>query len=233
MEILNLKKQGVTECVKIAVKKLHAGDFILFPTDTLYGLGADALSDTAVAKIYELKGRDEKKPIHAIVADIKMMEKYAEVPDMARMLAKEFLPGPLTLILKKKAGVKTGIAKGISKIGFRIPNHPFCLALAKKFGRPVTATSANKSGRKAERTVKAILKQLGVSNSYASLLQKTSIRKTSAIELVIDAGNPPAGGPERQPSTVVDLTGKEPVILREGDIPASEIWNILGTEFQD
>ncbi|OGG58215.1 threonylcarbamoyl-AMP synthase [Candidatus Kaiserbacteria bacterium RIFCSPHIGHO2_02_FULL_49_16] len=243
MEVLSLNKQGITACVKNSIKILRAGGIILYPTDTVYGLGADAFSNKAVGKIYKLKGRDEKKPIHAIVADIKMIEKYAEVSDFARMLAKEFLPGPLTLILKKKAAVKTGIGKGIRKIGFRIPNHKFCIALVKKIGTPITTTSANKSGNKTERTIKAILKQLGVNNSYASVLparrslgaggQKTAMREKSNIDLVIDAGNPPDGGEERLPSTIVDLTGNEPVILREGVISASEIWNLLGTEFQD
>ena len=218
MEVLNLKKQSVTACVKDAVTELRAGGIVLYPTDTLYGLGADALSDKAVGKIYELKGRDERKPIHAIVADIAMMKKYAEVPDLALMLAREFLPGPLTLILKKKAGIKTGIAKGISKIGFRIPDNKFCLALAKKFGKPITTTSANKSGRNTERTTGAILKQLGV-NSHSNILQNVGM-------LVIDAGELP----ERQPSTVVDLTGNEPVILREGAIPVADIWNAIRAE---
>ena len=236
MEVLNLKKQSVTACVKDAVTELQAGGVIIYPTDTLYGLGADALSDKAVGKVYKIKGRDERKPVHAIVADMKMMEKYAEVPDMARMLAKEFLPGPLTLILKKKAGIKTGIAKGITKIGFRIPDNPFCLALAKKFGKPITTTSANRSGRKTELTVGAILKQLGADNSYSNVLKNIRIRKKvpiGLIGLVVDAGDPPAGGAERQPSTVVDLSGKEPVILREGAIPAADVWNLLGVEFQD
>ena len=226
MEVLNLKKQGMAACVKNAVKELAAGGVIIYPTDTLYGLGADALSDKAVGKVYKIKGRDERKPVHAIVADIKMIAKYAEAPDMARMLAKEFLPGPLTLILKKKAGIKTGIARGISKIGFRIPDNKFCLALAKKFGKPITTTSANKSGRKTERTVGAILKQLGIGDSHSNVLQNVRMRN---IDLVIDA----CELPERQPSTVVDLSGKEPVILREGAIPAADIWNLLGTEFQD
>lgn len=228
MEVLNLKKQGMAACVRDAIKALRSGGIILYPTDTLYGLGADALSDKAVGKIYKIKGRDERKPIHAIVADIKMIEKYAELNDMARMLAKEFLPGPLTLILKKKAGIKTGIAKGITKIGFRVPDNAFCLALAKKFGKPFTTTSANRSGVKTERTVKAILEQLG-NESHSNVLQNVRMRKGVSISVVIDAG----ALPERLPSTVVDLSGKEPVILREGAIPAADIWNLLGTEFQD
>lgn len=216
-------KAGDKLCIQKAMAVLKSGGIILYPTDTLYGLGADALSDKSLGKIYELKGRDKRKPIHAIVADMKMVEKYAEVPDMARMLAKEFLPGPLTLILKKKDRVKTGFAKGISKIGFRIPNNPFCLALAKKFGKPITTTSANKSGRKTERTVKTILEQLRDKKAYSSLLKKTGIAK---IDLVIDAGELP----KRQPSTVVDLTGREPVILREGAIPVADIWNAIRVE---
>jgi L-threonylcarbamoyladenylate synthase len=209
VEVLNLKKNGVAVCVKNAVRKLRSGGVILYPTDTLYGLGADALSNDAVRKIYDLKGRDERKPIHAIVSDMEMMEKYAEVSDLARMLAKEFLPGPLTLILKKKARIKTGIARGISKIGFRIPDNPFCLALVEKFGKPVTTTSANRSGLKTERTAEAILEQL-----------------SGEIALVVDAGELP----EREPSSVVDLTGNEPIILREGAIPVADIWTALGVE---
>ncbi|MDO8552420.1 MAG: L-threonylcarbamoyladenylate synthase [bacterium] len=216
MEVLNLKKHGLNACVKEAVKVVRGGGVVIYPTDTLYGLGADALSDKAVGKIYQIKGRDERKPIHTIVADMKMMEQYAEIPDMARMLAKEFLPGPLTLILGKKKGIKTGIAKRTKKIGFRIPDNPFCLALAKKFGKPITTTSANLSGHKAERTLSAILKQFGL--------------RTKDVDLAIDAGVLPAHRNEQQPSTVVDLVGKEPIILREGAIPVDEIWNAIRVE---
>ena len=227
MELCRLDNaEAIDGCVKKATEKLRVAGVVLYPTDTLYGLGADALSNEAVDKIYAIKGRDGRKPIHAIVADIAMVEKYAEVSDMARTLAKEFLPGPLTLILKKREGIRTGIARGMNTVGIRIPKSEFCLALAKDFGKPITTTSANASGRKPERNIKAILEQLRDSGPYTSLLQKTSIRN---IDLVIDAGELP----ERQPSTVVDVSGHEPVILREGAISASEIWNVLGTEFQE
>jgi len=216
MEICNLTdKKEVTECVKKSAQILRTGGVILFPTDTLYGLGADALSDEAVEKIYTIKGRDERKPMHAVASDIAMIERYAEVPDMARALAKELMPGALTLILKKREGIETGIARGIATIGFRIPNNPFCLELAKEFGRPFTVTSANKSGVKPEFSTKAILQQLQEGREK--------------INLAIEAGELP----EREPSTVVDLSGKEPVILREGAIPPADIWNLLGSEFQD
>jgi L-threonylcarbamoyladenylate synthase len=212
MKILNLKKHGVAACVESALKDLRAGVVILYPTDTLYGLGADAFSDKAVGTVYGIKGRDKRKPVHAIVADVEMIEKYAEVPDMALVLAKEFLPGPLTLILKKKVGVKTGIAKGITKIGFRIPKNTFCIALAKKFGGPITTTSANRSGAKSEMDVSGILRQLGVAKKK--------------IGLVVDTGKLP----ESQPSTIVDLCGNDPVILREGAIPVADIWNSIRVE---
>ncbi|OGG59899.1 threonylcarbamoyl-AMP synthase [Candidatus Kaiserbacteria bacterium RIFCSPHIGHO2_01_FULL_56_24] len=188
-----------------AAATLHAGGVILYPTDTLYGLGADALSDNAVAKINAIKGRDEKKPIHAIVADIEMAAKYGEINEIAFALACAYMPGPLTLILKKKAGVDTGIAKGIDTIGIRIPNDAFCLALAKEFGRPITTTSANKAGVQPERSVTGIMEQLG--------------DNARLIDLAIDGGELP----ERLPSTVVDVSNGEIRILREGAIPAGAI----------
>ncbi len=109
-----------------AAAAIEAGGVVMYPTDTLYGLGADALSDSAVARLYAVKARDEKKPIHAIVADMQMAERYGYVDGAARMLAERFLPGPLTLILKKKEGIETGIAKGIDTFGIRIPDNAFC-----------------------------------------------------------------------------------------------------------
>ncbi|OGG73087.1 threonylcarbamoyl-AMP synthase [Candidatus Kaiserbacteria bacterium RIFCSPLOWO2_01_FULL_53_17] len=201
MEVFAL---GDTHIVNRAADILRSGGVILYPTDTLYGLGADALSDTAVKKVRQIKGRDEGKPIHAIVADLAMAVEYAEVNDVARKLATKFLPGPLTLILKKKAGIKTGIAKGINTFGIRIPDNRFCLDLAQEFRKPFTTTSANLAGTKPERSVEKILTQLG--------------ERAELIDLVIDAGDPPAGGGERLPSTVVDVSEGELKILREGTI---------------
>ena len=188
-----------------AADVLAAGGVILYPTDTLYGLGADAFSDDAVAAIYAIKGREEGKPIHVIVADGVMMVRYGQMNGIARSLAERFLPGPLTLILKKKQGIDTGIARDRDTIGLRIPENEFCLALARAFDRPYTTTSANVSGMKPERTVDAILAQLGEMKSW--------------IDLVIDAGELP----ERLPSTVVDVSTGAAIVLREGAIPASDI----------
>lgn len=197
------------EAVEIAADRIRSGEVVLYPTDTLYGLGADALSDEAVAKIYAIKGREEGKPIHAIVADLDMVARYGEVDEVARILAKRFLPGPLTLILKKKTGIETGIGKGIDTIGIRIPDNNFCKELVDRFGGPITTTSANPSGIMPARTVAAILDQFE--------------DRADMIALSIDAGELPA----RAPSTVVDLSGERPVILREGAIPSSDIWEAL------
>ena|ERR1700690_3364890 len=219
MELLNVADAGHAGVARAAAV-LREGGVILYPTDTLYGLGADALCDEAVAKIYAIKGREEGKPMHCVVADLAMAEKYAEVNDRARMLAAQFLPGPLTLILKKspqgrsalgrkKYGMDTGILRGMGTIGIRIPGNAFCIALAREFGGPITATSANRSGEKSEPSVERILAQIGDA--------------AETIDLVIDAGELPAS----KPSTVVDVSTDEPHILREGAICAADIEEVL------
>ena len=191
------------EAVLRAAAVLRSGGVILYPTDTLYGLGADALSDEAVAKIYAIKGRDEKKPIHAIVADVEMTNRFGEVNEKAFALMCSYMPGPLSLILKKKPDVESGIGKGMETFCVRIPDNQFCLDLAKEFNNPYTTTSANLSGAAAGRSVPEILAQLG--------------EEASLIDLVIDAGELP----ERAPSTIVDVSGDDLLVVREGAIPRS------------
>ncbi len=205
METIKLEAGDNKQYAIRAAEVLRAGGVILYPTDTLYGLGADALLDEAVAKIYAIKGRDEGKPMHAIVSDLAMVERYAEITDDARRLAAKLPQGQVTFILKKKAGMDSGIMKDIATFGFRIPDNEFCIEMIRAFGKPITATSANKSGEKPERSVDKILAQLGAA--------------AEGIELVIDAGELP----ERAASTVVDLSGAHPLIVREGSIPAHRI----------
>lgn len=207
MERVSLSGVGIESAVTKATEVLRAGGVILYPTDTLYGLGADAFSDAAVAKIYAIKSREARKPIHCIVADMVMAERYAEVSDVARTLAQKFLPGPLTLVLPKKPEVTGGIASDAATLGIRIPANEFCLALAREAG-PYTTTSANKSGAPSARRIDDILAQLGPA--------------ADMIDLVIDAGELP----ESLPSTVVDLTGGLPKVRREGAISASEILSV-------
>ncbi len=208
MEIAHLDK-GLGECVLKASGVLRRGGVLIYPTDTLYGLGADALSDEAVARVYEIKGRDEGKPMHAVFSDMRAVEEYAVVNEAARRLADEFLPGPLTLVLKKRPGLNSGIVKGIETIGIRIPDNDFCLELARTYGRPYTATSANRSGQVPEISMEKIQKQLGESGELVDL----------AIEAPVF--------PMRPPTTVVNLITGAPVILREGAISSAEIFNVM------
>lgn len=191
-----------------AAEALRSGGVILYPTDTLYGLGADALSDEALAKVREIKGRDEKKPIHAIVSGLEMAAEYGEVNEMALALASAYMPGPLALILRKKPGATIAMCEGRDEFGFRIPNSEFCLNLAREFGQPFTTTSANLAGAQPEHSPEKIIAQLG--------------ERAHLIDLVVDAGELP----ERLPSTVVDVSSGEMRILREGAISG-----IIGKNF--
>lgn len=204
METIQLQEGHIDVAIDRATAILRSGGVVLYPTDTLYGLGADAFSDAAVAKVYAIKGRDEKKPIHCVVSSIDEVESYAEVNDFARRLARKFLPGPLTLILHKKQNIDSGIAKGITTFGIRIPQNEFCLGLAKAFG-PYTTTSANLASAANLRSVPEILAQLG--------------EQADLIDLVIDAGELPV----RDPSTVVDVSTGEFKIVREGAVTLAEI----------
>jgi L-threonylcarbamoyladenylate synthase len=213
MERILLSEVGVAAAAETAAAILSAGGVVLFPTDTLYGLGTDALSDAAVAKIYAIKGRNEGKPIHAIVESLAMAERFAHVDANARMLAQKLPQGKVTFILKKK-DIDAGIAKGLATFGFRIPDSELCIAMAKAFGGPITATSANRSGAAPLMSVDAILAQLG--------------EGASDIDLVIDAGELP----KSEPSTVVDLSmdttqDEGPVILREAAVSAADVWDAL------
>jgi len=212
MEVIRLNDSNLAYLAGRAARVLRAGGVILYPTDTLYGLGADALSDLAFEKVCMIKDRDERRPIHAVFADLGMVEEYAEISPLGRRLAEAFLPGPLTLVFKKKPSVTTGIGHNLSSIGVRIPKNEFCLALAREFGKPFTTTSANVSGAESPATFDGITKQLG--------------GNTKLIDLGIEGGALPA----YLRSTVVDVRNHEPHILREGAISAAEIGKALGIE---
>lgn len=193
-----------------AAEVLRSGGVVLYPTDTLYGLGADALSDEAVAKIFSIKGRDEGKPVHAIVNDLSMVKAFAHVDTTLSTLVGELPQGQVTYVVKKSTSCTTGICKSVDTFGFRIPDNEFCLLMLQEFGGPITATSANKAGALPQHSVDSILSQLG----------------DVSIDLVIDAGTLP----DRAPSSVVDVSHTEPVILREGAVAVADIWYALKPE---
>ncbi len=199
METIRLSDDFDTAVMR-AAEVLRQGGAVIYPTDTLYGLGVDALSDAAVENLYALKGREAGKPTHCIVADLAMAEEYAEVNDAARKIAQKFLPGALTLILKKKSGIEGGIARGMETIGIRIPDNQFCVELARTFGKPFTATSANRAGIEPESEFEKVV---------------VSVK----ADLAIDAGPLPLS----KPSTIVNLVSGHPSVLREGAIPGADV----------
>jgi L-threonylcarbamoyladenylate synthase len=186
----------ISRCVDI----LARGGVIVYPTDTVYGLGADATNPDAVARVRNIKGKQSDRPILAMVADIAMLEQYAEQTPLSRKLAAAFLPGPLSLILKAHTKALDPIVSEDGSLGFRISKHPFCLAVADAFHKPITSTSVNRSGMVQPRVVGDMLAQLGTA--------------AQEIDLVVDAGDLM----EHTPSTIVDARGKSVVVVREGAI---------------
>lgn len=184
------------------IEILRGGGVIAFPTDTVYGLGADAFNATAVARIYEIKGRPTERQFPLLIADMASLAVLADAPpEIASYLAERFWPGGLTLVLPGRDSLPAHLARGPG-IAVRIPDHSLCLALIRGLGNPIVGTSANISGAPPALTASEIRQQLG-----------------GKIDLVIDGGRCAS---ERE-STVVDVTHQMPMILREGIIPSFEI----------
>lgn len=203
-EVIARSQCSTTELNR-AVRILRAGGTIIYPTDTLYGLGADATNATAVARVRAIKGRDATKPILAMVADFDMLEQYAVLTPLARLLAEHFLPGPLTLVLTARTSALTPIAEADGSVGFRIPNQRLCSELSRRFGAPITSTSVNRTGMQQLEQVDEMLAQLGPN--------------AQEIALVLDIGRLPSS----MPSTIVDARGTMLKVLREGVITRAEL----------
>jgi len=179
---------------------------VIYPTETVYGLGADACSDGAVTKVFGAKRRLLKNPIPIAVNSFEMARKIAESTPVAEKLFEKFLPGPLMLVLSAKPKISELVTAGTGKVGVRVPDHPVALKLIDFVGGPITATSANLSGKPAPCVLEEALEQVGRN-----------------VAIVLDAGKCKLG----VPSTVVDLTSGRPRILREGPIPAEKIKKVL------
>ena len=194
--------------IKKGVAILKSGGMVAFPTDTVYGLGASANVPEAVARVYEVKGRPRNMPMPLLLARLSQIEDVAQsVSPLARLLARKFLPGALTLVLPKSRAVPDIVTAGGDTVAVRIPAHPVPAALASGLGAPLLGTSANLSGRPSALTAGEVYTQFG-----------------EQIDLVIDGGRS-LGGRE---STIVDVTGEVPVVLREGAIALSELKRVCG-----
>jgi len=198
----NLSLQVVRQIDK-AIEILGKGGIVAFPTDTVYGLGADAFSNEATERIYKTKQRPRYLPLPILLADVSQIPAVAgSVSEIAQLLMKHFWPGGLTLVLPKAASFPDSINAGSSKVAIRVPNHVVPLTIIRRLGIPIIGTSANISDRASAVTAQEVEQQLG-----------------GEVDLIVDGGRCP-GGLE---STVVDVTGETPVVLRQGIIPEGEI----------
>jgi L-threonylcarbamoyladenylate synthase len=179
------------------VSLLRDGGIIAFPTDTAYGLGVDPFNQAAVNRVFQIKGRPETKPILLIVDSPAMAETVCRPSGVFYDVVQRFWPGPLTTIVAAAASVPESVTAGTKTIGLRWPIAPFATALVNRFGKPITATSANRSGHPSPVTAEEVRAQFG-----------------EGIDALIDGGMLPARGG----STVLDLTADPPVLLREGPI---------------
>jgi L-threonylcarbamoyladenylate synthase len=204
-EILSATEENIA----LAADSLRDGRLVSFPTETVYGLGGNALDDHTVAAIYAAKNRPDFNPLIVHVPDLSAAAQYVDVSAAARLLADHFWPGPLTLILPRRADCKLSLllSAGLDTVAIRVPNHPVARALLKASGLPLAGPSANPSGRISPTTAVHVMEGLG-----------------GKIDYVLDGG-PCKVGVE---SSVLDLSGPQPVLLRPGAVLAEDIAAILG-----
>lgn len=198
---LKIDKTTRAEIVDATCKVLVAGGLVIFPTETVYGAGVDATNPEAVEKLLRYKSRREGKPLSIAVTDLKMAEKYAEINNQAKKLYQQFMPGPLTIVSKDRGLLAPGVASEFATVGTRIPDYDLVTDIVEAFGKPITATSANASGKKRPYTIEDVLNQL-------------SQKQLDQVDLILDAGRLPPN----QPSTVIDTTLSAPVQLRSGAV---------------
>lgn len=193
-----------TREIKSAVEKLLYGGVVGVPTDTLYGLAANLFDETALRRIYEIKGRPQTLALPILISNIDQLQMVAgKVSEASIKLAQQFWPGPLTLVLSKGDSIPYIATGGLDTIAVRIPNHRVPLAIVDELGLPITGTSANLSGQPDLMTIEAVEAKLG-----------------NQLDGVLKCGPSPLG----IPSTVVDVSKNEVTILREGAITADQIF---------
>lgn len=192
--------------IEYAVNIIRSGGILVYPTDTVYGLGSDALNPEAVRRIFKIKVRPNYQPLPVIVSGLEMAKRLAFVDDQAEKLMNIFWPGALTIVLMKRLQELSTVVGGGLTVGLRMPNHSVSLILLRKSDLPLVATSANKHGKLSPFEACEALRQIG-----------------SEADLFLDAGR--VGG---QPSTIIDLTQKTPLIIRNGPVTREMIEKVIG-----
>ena len=220
MKLLKCERKGVIcselmqcrrqEVVDVAVQTINEGGLLVYPTDTLYGLGVDAFNPEAIGKVYEAKERPEDAPISVAVSDPEMMQKVTNPSPWMSRVVEALIPRPITFLLPKKKKVPGTLTAGSDILGVRIPNHLFALSVVARTG-PITTTSANLHEGHSPRTIRSAIRQLG-----------------DAVDLYVDCGRTVFG----RASTVVDLTGNAPSkvkISRKGAASRDDVTRIIAS----
>ncbi|MBI2545401.1 MAG: threonylcarbamoyl-AMP synthase [Candidatus Aenigmarchaeota archaeon] len=206
MKVLKINPNRPEEkLLKLASHILKNDGLVVYPTDTLYGLGANALSKEAIKKVYKVKGRDFKNPLSISFYSIDHAKKYVHFNSTAMKLAKKFLPGPLTIVLPMKFNFPSQLTHGSGKVGIRIPDNKIILDLIKIAGFPITSTSANISGAIECSTAEQAANQIG-----------------KKVGLILDGGRCKI----KKPSTVVEILDEKIIVLREGAIKTKTILKV-------
>jgi len=197
------------EAIARAAALLRAGRLVAFPTETVYGLGGDATNERAVAEIFAAKGRPRFNPMIVHVAELARAEALAVFDDRARRVAPRFWPGPLTLVLRRRSGSGLSLlaSAGLDTVAIRVPHHPVVQALLRETGRPIAAPSANRSGRVSPTEAAHVAAELG-----------------DRVALILDGGRAPIG----LESTVLDLSGDAPALLRPGSVTFEQLTEFFG-----
>lgn len=201
MKTIKITKKNQKEVIGLAVETLKSGGIIVYPTETCYGIGVDPTNQDAVDRVLKYKKKREGKAISIAVSGKKMAEKYVEINEIAENIYDNYLPGPITVVSKGKSNVADKVQADDGTLGIRIPKYPLILDIIEEFGKPITSTSANVAYKKSPYSIQDIL-------------ENTSKKQQSLIDLIIDAGELP----RNKPSTVINTTLNDVEILREGDV---------------
>ncbi len=191
--------------IRVASQIVSNGGLVVYPTDTVYGLGCDPFNVKAVKRVFRVKG-DRKKPLPILACSVADLEKIARLSDVARKIAAKFWPGPLTVIVPKKPALPDIVTNDLDSVGVRVPKHDMAIQLIRLSEGLLVGTSANKTGQKPACTASEALEQLG-----------------EEVDVVLDGGKALL----EKPSTVADLTTEEPKILREGPVALKDILEAL------
>lgn len=216
MKIIDLKTNRTSFVISAAVACLNSGGLVIYPTETLYGAGVNATNQTAVNKLLAYKSRREGKPLSIAVTDQNMAKKYVVINQQATDLYQKFLPGPYTIISQNKNTIAKGVASEFNTLGIRIPDYRLIIKIVEQLKKPITATSANTSGKKRP-------------YSIADILQNTSKKQQNLIDLVIDAGTLP----HNPSSTVIDTTLSTPLTLRDNQQNKKNTQVLIGNNEEE